>query len=102
MTIKKQYVKNKSRCKVTFQVQKEMENGPKQMYVVGEFNQWDKGATPMKCQKDGTFTVTVDLDPNGTYQFRYLADGVDWISDQDADTYVHCPYGNCKNSVVIT
>jgi len=31
MTIKKQYLKNKSQCKVTFRVQKEMGNGAKQI-----------------------------------------------------------------------
>ena len=102
MSIKKQYVKNKSCCKVTFKVQKEMGNGAKQMHVVGEFNQWDTGATPMKCHKDGTFATTLDLDPNRKYQFRYLADGVDWITDIEADTHIHCPYGNCDNSVIIT
>jgi 1,4-alpha-glucan branching enzyme len=102
MTIKKQYLKNKSQCKVTFRVHKEMGNGAKQMHVVGEFNQWDKGTTPMKHHKDGSFAVTVDLDPNKKYQFRYLADGVNWLNDKDADTYIHCPYGNCENSVIIT
>ena len=102
MTIKKQYLKNKSQCKVTFRVQKEMGNGAKQMHVVGEFNQWDKGATPMKSHKNGTFAATVNLDPNKKYQFRYLADGVNWLNDMDADTYLYCPYANCENSVIIT
>jgi len=102
MSIKKQYLKNKSQCKVTFRVQKEVGNGAKEMHVVGEFNQWDKCATPMKSHKDGTFAATADLDPNKKYQFRYLADGVNWLNDNDADTYIHCSYGNCENSVIIT
>jgi 1,4-alpha-glucan branching enzyme len=102
MSIKKQYLKNTLQCKVTFRVQKDMGNGAKEMNVVGEFNKWDKGATPMKHQKNGTFAATVDLDPNKKYQFRYLADGVNWLNDNDADTYIHCPYGNCENSVIIT
>ncbi|MFH2059452.1 MAG: isoamylase early set domain-containing protein [Pseudomonadota bacterium] len=102
MTINKQYLKNKSQCKVTFRVQNEMGNGAKQMHVVGEFNEWDKNATPMKSHKNGSFAVTVALDPNKKYQFRYLADGVTWLNDKDSDTYIHCPYGNCENSVIIT
>jgi len=102
MTIKKQYLKNKSQCKVTFRVQKEIGNGAKEMHVVGEFNEWDKCATPMKNHKDGTFSVSVGLDLNKRYQFRYLADGMNWLNDKDADTYIHCPYGNCENSVVLT
>ncbi|MDX2441576.1 MAG: isoamylase early set domain-containing protein [Desulfobacterales bacterium] len=102
MAIKKQYFKTKSQCKVTFRVQKEMGNGAKEIHVVGEFNQWDKGATPMKSYKNGTFAATVDLDPNKKYQFRYLADGVNWLNDTDADAYIHSPYGNCDNSVIVT
>lgn len=37
-------------------------------------------------------------------QKQYLKDkspGVNWLNDKDADSYVHCPYGDCKNSVII-
>jgi len=102
MTIKKQYFKNKSQCKVTFRVPKEMGSGAKEMHVVGEFNQWNKSATPMKSYKNGTFAIAVALEPNQKYQFRYLADGVNWLNDKDADTYFYSPYGKCENSVVVT
>lgn len=102
MSIKKQYLKNKALCKVTFRVHKDVGNGAKKMHVVGEFNQWDKNATPMKIYKDDTFTATVDLDPNKNYQFRYLADDVNWINEREADDYKHCAYGNCENSVIVT
>lgn len=102
MSIEKQYLKNNNKCKVTFRVQKEEGNDAKEMYVVGEFNKWDKCATPMKSYKNGTFAVAVNLDPNKKYQFRYLADGVNWLNDTGADTYIHCPYGNCDNSVIVT
>jgi 1,4-alpha-glucan branching enzyme len=101
MTIKKQYLKNKSQCKVTFLAQKEMGGGGKEMHVVGEFNQWDKCATPMKKDKNGTFAATVNLDLNKKYQFRYLADGVNWFNDAKADAYIHSVYGNCDNSVIV-
>ncbi len=102
MSIKKKYLKNRSQCKVTFLVREEIGNGVKEMHVVGEFNKWDKYATPMKSYKDGSFVATVDLDPNSQYQFRYLADGEGWFNDTDADTYIHCAYANCENSVIIT
>ena len=102
MSIKKLYLKTKPVCKVTFRVQKEANGGAKKIYVVGEFNKWNKDATPMKCYKNGSFSATIDLDLNREYQFRYLIDAADWRNDWDADSYVHCPYGNCNNSVVIT
>lgn len=33
--------------------------------------------------KDGRFAATVDLDPNQKYQFRYLADGENWLKDEE-------------------
>jgi hypothetical protein len=102
MSIKKLYLKTKPVCKVTFRVQKEANGGSKRINVVGEFNKWNKDATPMKRFKNGSFSKSIDLDLNREYQFRYLIDAVDWRNDWDADTYVHSSYGNCNNSVVIT
>ncbi len=102
MSIKKQYLKNKSVCKVVFNVPREAGNGARQMHVVGEFNQWNKGSTPMKTLKSGGLTATVSLDADKEYQFRYLGDGTNWINDDQADAYVRCSYGDCDNSVIKT
>lgn len=55
----------------------------------------------MKKYKKGTFAATLDLDTTKKYQFRYLADGMNWINDNEADGYIHCPYGNCDNSAIV-
>ncbi|MFH2059781.1 MAG: isoamylase early set domain-containing protein [Pseudomonadota bacterium] len=101
MSIKKQFIKNKPVCKVTFRVPKEVSGGAIAVNLVGEFNSWDTNATPMKSYKNGSFSTTIDLEVKKEYQFRYLINGVDWKNDQEADTYIHCPYGHCENSVVI-
>ncbi|MBU1344399.1 MAG: isoamylase early set domain-containing protein [Proteobacteria bacterium] len=101
MSIKKQFIKNKSVCKVTFRVPKEVSSGAKAVNVVGEFNGWDMNATPMKPHKNGSFSTTINLDVNKKYQFRYVMDGVGWKNDLEADNHIHCPYGNCENSVII-
>ena len=102
MSIKKQYLKSRPVCKVTFRIEKKANEGAKTIHVVGEFNNWSKDTTPMKSYKNGSFSATIDLDLNRSYQFRYLMDGVDWITDGNADAYAHSAYGNCENSVVIT
>ena len=61
MTIKKQYLKDKSQCRITFPAQREVVDGAKEMHVPGEFNQWDKFATPLEKDKDDTFAATVNL-----------------------------------------
>jgi 1,4-alpha-glucan branching enzyme len=52
--------------------------------VVGTFNDWVPGLHELKTRRDGTRTISVQLDP-GHYAFRYLAsDGV-WLDDDYAD-----------------
>ena len=52
--------------------------------VVGTFNDWMPGLHELKTRRDGTRTISVQLDP-GHYSFRYLAtDGV-WLDDDHAD-----------------
>ena len=101
MSMKKQYLKTKPICKVTFRVPKEAAKAAETVHIVGEFNNWDIYATPMKKLKSGAFTVTLDLDRGREYQFRYLMDETKWENDWQADKYVPTPYGNAENSVVV-
>jgi hypothetical protein len=45
MSIKKQYLKSKPVCKVTFRIPKEVANGTRMAALVGEFNNWNPEAT---------------------------------------------------------
>ncbi len=101
MSIKKKQLKSKPVCKVTFKVPKTVANGAQQVYLAGDFNDWDTKATPMKGLKGGDFTTTVDLEVGREYQFRYLIDGKSWISEPEADKQVPNPYGDGENSVLI-
>ncbi len=98
--MKKRYLKSKPVCKVTFELPGEAAKTAKKVCVVGEFNQWNPRSTPMKKLKNGSFSVTLDLEKDTEYQFRYLIDGRKWENDWSADTYVATPYGDDKNSVV--
>jgi hypothetical protein len=55
----------------------------------------------LKKLKDGTFSVTVNLESDREYQFRYLIDDSIWENDWEADKYVPSPFGNADNSVVV-
>jgi 1,4-alpha-glucan branching enzyme len=100
MSLKKQFLKSRPVCKVTFRLTKEEAKEARLVNVVGEFNNWDVYATPMKCLKNGTFTVTIDLEQGREYQFRYLIDETNWENDWNANKYIANSYGNCENSVV--
>ena len=101
MTLTKRYLKSRPVCKVTFRLSKSVVQSAAHVHLVGEFNQWNILATPMKRLKNGGFTLTLDLKPNRSYQFRYLIDQVRWENDENADKYVPTPFGDCDNSVVV-
>jgi 1,4-alpha-glucan branching enzyme len=73
-----------NKTRVTFCLPADQPLGP--VSVVGTFNGWEPGLHEMKTRRDGTRTVTVQLEP-GQYSFRYLAtDGV-WLDDDHADGF---------------
>jgi len=101
MSLKKQFMKSKPICKVTFHLSKEAVAQAKKVALVGDFNEWNPSATPMKKQKDGGFSVTLNLEQGREYQFRYLLDDTIWENDWCADKYVPSAVGDADNSVVV-
>lgn len=100
MSLKKQYLKSKPVCKVTFKISEEEAQNAKSVRLVGEFNDWDLSVPPMKKLKNGTFTTTVELEAGKEYQFRYLLDDQNWENDWAADAYVPSQTSFEDNSVV--
>lgn len=97
--LKKQVLKTKEVCKVTFYTPAAIE--AETIFLVGDFNDWDEQATPMEEMKDGRFKMVLELEQDKEYQFRYLVNGSEWHNDWEADKYVPNPYSG-DNSVVIT
>ncbi|MFO7672419.1 MAG: isoamylase early set domain-containing protein [Lutibacter sp.] len=96
MSIKKQYLKNKSNCKVTFSIEaKDAQN----VSVIGDFNHWNAKADPLKKLKNGTFKGTVDLQKGQSYEFRYVVDG-DYVNDEEADDYLWNDFAAGENGVL--
>jgi 1,4-alpha-glucan branching enzyme len=100
MSIKKVYSKDKSVCKVTFTLPKEIAEQFEQVTLVGDFNNWDPKANLFSAVKAGFHSVSVELESNKEYQFRYLADGEVWLNESEADKHVATPYGS-ENSVLV-
>jgi len=100
MSIKKQYLKSKPVCKVTSKVEGEQAGGVTKMSVVGDFNQWNENTHELKALKDGSFTITVDLETGREYQFRYLADGQKWLNESEADAFIPSGFGDAQNAVI--
>lgn len=101
MSLKKQYLKSKPVCKVTFSMDKAAVAGAGKVDLLGEFNNWNTAEpVSMKKLKNGTFKVTIDLPSETEFQFKYLLDGEKWINDDSADKYVNSGLGAEENSVV--
>ncbi|MER2491249.1 isoamylase early set domain-containing protein [Catenovulum sediminis] len=100
MSLKKQFLKSKPVCKVTFRLTAEQAQQSDEVFLVGDFNEWDEKATPMKRLKSGDFSLNINLESGKEYQFKYLLDGDVWENDWDADNYAPSPVGGADNSVV--
>ena len=101
MSIRKQFLKTRPVCKVTFSIPETRSNGAKTAHVVGEFNNWSISAAPMKRLKTGGFRTTIDLKSGRVYEFRYLLGESHWENDPDADGSMPTPFGESHNSVII-
>ncbi len=102
MSLKKSFSKDKTKCTVTFTVSAEAAKGAKTINLAGDFNSWSSTDTPLVKSKNGSFSVSLELDSEREYQFRYLLDGCRWENDWNADKYIPAPYSNADNSVVVT
>ena len=98
--LKKQYLK-RGTVKIDFVLPPAIASEASSAYRVGDFNNWDETATPMTKLKNGSFKITLELEPGREYQYRYLVDGNQWHNDWEADRYEPNPFSG-DNSVVST
>jgi len=81
MSFKKQFLKSKPVCKVSFRLDSAEANGAAKVQLLGDFNNWDESTEPMTALKSNDFTATLELETGKEYQFRYLIDGTTWKND---------------------
>lgn len=96
MAIKKQYLKSKPICKVTFTVPAKE---AKKVAIVGSFNKWNDKTSQLRKLKNGTFKGTIDLPVKTSYEFRYLVDN-EYRNDDQADSYSWNDYAGAENAVL--
>lgn len=66
--------------------------------VVGDFNEWDPAANPLR-KKGGIRTTSVVLEPDRSYAFRYLDIHGRWHDDPSADRTVENVFGGTDNVI---
>ncbi|HJS00800.1 MAG TPA: isoamylase early set domain-containing protein [Flavobacterium sp.] len=96
MPIKKQFVKSKPVCKVTFSIEAKE---AAQVSVIGDFNNWNPAEGALSKLKNGTFKGAFDLDKDAAYEFKYLVDG-EYINESEADSFKWNEFAGAENSVL--
>lgn len=96
MALKKQFIKTKPVCKVTFSVEaKEAKNAS----VVGDFNNWNPKKGELEKLKNGTFKGIFELPKDAVYEYKYIVDGI-YLNDDKADAYRFNAFAGSENSLV--
>jgi len=66
--------------RVTFAIPADEPGGP--VSVVGNFNDWDPFAHPLRLRANRTRSAAVTVPVGSTLHFRYLAEGGMWFDDE--------------------
>ena len=96
MSIKKQVIKTKPVCKVTFSVEAKEANSAS---VVGDFNNWNPAEGELSKLKNGTFKGVFDLAKDASYEFKYLIDGA-YVNESESDSFIWNEFAGTENGVL--
>ncbi|MDR2893746.1 MAG: isoamylase early set domain-containing protein [Deltaproteobacteria bacterium] len=100
MPIKINRLKSRPTCKVRFKLDPEDVADAENVCIVGSFNEWDEKRHPMKKNKNGSFTLEIEL-PNGEeISFRYHVDNERWLNEKEASEYRYCEFACADNSIL--
>ena len=64
--------------------------------VVGDWNNWNPGAQPMK-RLDGKWEIVLELQRGRCYQYQFLIDGTTWIPDPNGLAKVDNGFGGMNS-----
>ena len=70
------------------------------MALCGDFNDWSAEASALERCDDGSWQVSIPLEPGRSYRYRYLLDGERWQNGQ-GDRYEPNPYGGVDSVIVV-
>ena len=96
MSVKKQFVKTKPVCKVTFSVEAKEANSAS---VVGDFNNWNQKEGELSKLKNGSFKGVFDLAKDASYEFKYLIDDA-YVNESEADSFKWNEFAGAENGVL--
>ncbi|MDR1241272.1 MAG: isoamylase early set domain-containing protein [Deltaproteobacteria bacterium] len=87
-------------CKVSFKLDAQDAAGAEQAFLTGSFNNWDTASHPMKRNKNGSFSLDVELPKGEEVSFRYLLGDGRWLNEKAASEFRYCAFADADNSVL--
>jgi len=66
--------------------------------IVGDFNDWEEGGSPLRRVSDQVWAITIPLAP-GRYHYTFVVDGTQWVADPLAPRTLEDDFGR-PNSVI--
>jgi hypothetical protein len=66
--------------------------------IVGDFNDWDEGVSPLRRIGQDVWAITIPLAP-GRYHYTFVVDGTTWVPDPAAPRTLEDDFGR-PNSVI--
>jgi hypothetical protein len=68
--------------------------------LVGDFNDWDPRATPLRPAADSLWSVVVPLRP-GRYRYTFVVDGTQWRRDPSAPRAMEDDFGTPTSVITV-
>ena len=99
--LKREYSRDKTRCRVTFWLPQAAAPGATTVVVAGRFNDWSVDRHAMVQLANGDFQLELQLEAGREHEFRFLVDGVRWENAWNADKYVWSDHAQGENSVIV-
>lgn len=96
MSVKKQFIKTKPVCKVTFTVPAKDSEA---VAVVGDFNNWNAEDGVLAKLKNGTFKGVFEVAKDNSFEYKYIIDG-NYVNEPEADSYRYNEFAGSENSVL--
>ena len=84
------------RRKVTFSLKAPK---AKEVFLVGDFNNWDVRANSMKLDKEGSWKASLIFTP-GRYEFKFLVDGKWRVGSKKVQTVLNC-FGTLNHVLIV-
>jgi hypothetical protein len=86
---------------ITFSFPAEAMQGASEIYLVGDFNNWNvEDAIRFQYELDGFFRAIAELEEGQTYHYRFLLNNGSWVNDYQAEAYVQIPELYIDNCVI--